>query len=118
MDLLNPFTEVSEEHDASSSTPNAGGDPKHVVEEEPLDDKLDSVVPDAGADTLGKDTKTERGVTLPTKRNHNVFRHHPKDHSKSVRRQKQHEPGVRQNRRSDWMGLHILHNSELDHGRS
>ena len=40
LDLLNPFTEGSEEHDASSSTPNAGGDPKHVVEEEPLDDKL------------------------------------------------------------------------------
>ena len=49
LNLLKPFSQRLTEQVASSSTPKAGGDLKHeVVEEQSLDDKLPSVVTDAG----------------------------------------------------------------------
>ena len=45
--------------DASSSTPKAESDFKHVIEEQPLEDKLPSVVNDVGRDTLAKETKSK-----------------------------------------------------------
>ena len=79
-DLLKPFTEGLEEHDASSSTPNAGSDPKQTLKEKPLDDKLPSVVTDAQRDTLAKDTKSKTGIIGSQPRvNHNVFTHYPED---------------------------------------
>ena len=55
-------------------------DPKHVDEEKPLDDKLPSMVTDAGRDTLAKETMSKRGIIGSQPRgNHNVFIHCPKD---------------------------------------
>ena len=62
LELLMPFTERLKEYDTSTATPNAGGGPQHVVEEKPLDDKLPSVVTDAGRDTLEKETKSKKGI--------------------------------------------------------
>ena len=55
LDLLKPSTEGLQEYDVSSSTPKAWGDPKHVEQEKPLDDKLPSVVTDAGRDIVQDD---------------------------------------------------------------
>ena len=117
LDLSQQFTEGLEERDSPSSTPTGGDDPKHeVVEELSLDQKLPSVVTDAGGDTLAKDTESKkRYQRFPTKRKPQCV------HSLSerplivrfVRRQKkQHEPGVEKNQRGVWMGLHILQKSE------
>ena len=52
LDLLEPFMEGPEEHDASSSTPTAGSAAEHeVVEGKSLGDKFPEVVTDAGEET-------------------------------------------------------------------
>ena len=58
---------IRKNYDVLSSTPKAGGDPKHVDEEKPLDDKLPSVVIDAEGDTPAKDTKSKKNHRFPTK---------------------------------------------------
>ena len=64
LDLLEPFAEGPEEHDAFSSTPTAGGAAEHeVVEGKSLGDKFPQVVTDGGGGTG----------------NHNVFTHDRKD---------------------------------------
>ena len=70
-----------EEHDASSSTPTAGGAAKHeVVEEKSLGDKISTVVTDAGGDTLAKDTKSKKGIIGSQPRGtRSVYTHFPKD---------------------------------------
>ena len=56
------MSEGLEVREASSSTPTAWGDPEHdVVEEKSIDDKLPSVVTNAGVDTLAKETKCKKG---------------------------------------------------------
>ena len=81
LDPLEPFTEGPDEHDASSSSPTAGGAAKHeVVKENSLRDCISSVVTDAGGDTLAGDTKSKKGIVRSQPRgNHNVFTHHPRD---------------------------------------
>ena len=81
LDPLEPFSEGPEEHDASSSTPTAGGAAKHeVVEETSLGDKISLVVTNAGRETLAKDNKSKKGIIGSQPRgNHRVFTHHPKD---------------------------------------
>ena len=80
LDLLQPFTEELEEDDVCSSTPRSRGDPQHVDEEKPLEDKSTSVVPDAGEDTLAKENKSKMCIIGSQPRgNHNVFTRHPKD---------------------------------------
>ena len=72
--------------------------PTHeVVEEQSRDEKLPSVVTDAGGERYsGKDTKKKKGIIVcQPRRHHNVFNHYPKDpNCRFVRRQRQHEPGV------------------------
>ena len=90
LDLSTPCTKGLEEYDAS------GSEPVQVVKEKPLDDKLPSVVIDAGRDTLAKATVSKKGIIGSQPRgNHNVFTLHPKDPSCEVcRKTNQHEPGV------------------------
>ena len=61
--------------------PTARGEPtREVVEEQSHDEKLPSVVTDAGGDTLATDTKSKKGILGSQPRgNHNVFTCHPKD---------------------------------------
>ena len=55
LELLQPFSQGSEERYASSSSPTAGGDPAHeVVEKQSRDEKLSSVATDAGRRYHGK----------------------------------------------------------------
>ena len=81
LDLLQPFTTGTQERYASSSTPTARRELSHeVAEEKPTDEKLPSVVTDAGQDAPAKDTKSTEGIIGSQPRgNHNVFTHYPKD---------------------------------------
>ena len=74
-----------EERDASSSTPTTMGDPKHVDEEKPPDEKLPSVVTDAERGALAKNTESKKGIIdSQPRRNDNVFTDYPKDPSCEV----------------------------------
>ena len=64
--LVKTFTEGLEEYSVFLN-PKRWGDPEHVVEEKPLDDKLPSVVSDAGGDTLAKEPRV-RNVSSVLKR--------------------------------------------------
>ena len=112
LDLLKPLTEGLKEYDVSSSIPNARNGPKHVDEEKPLDDKLPSVVPDAGRDTLAKDTKSKKGIIGSQPRgNHTVFTHYPKGPNCEVCKKTTNTSQVWEKPRSAWTGLHLLPNS-------
>ena len=87
MDLFKPFREGSDVHDASYSTPQAG-----------VAQSKESSVPNQ--------QETIMCSLL-------VFTHYPNiPIVRSVRRQKQHEPGVERNLRSAWTGLHFLQHLE------
>ena len=71
LDLSEPDTEGLQERDASSSTPTA-----RSCRRKSLDEKLPSVVTDAGGDTLAKETKRKKGTIGSQPRgNHNAFTH-------------------------------------------
>ena len=81
LDLLQPFTTGTQKRYASSLTPTARRELSHeVAEEKPSDEKLPSVVTDAGQDAPAKDTKSTEGIIGSQPRgNRNVFTHYPKD---------------------------------------
>ena len=79
------------------------GAPEHVIEENPLHDKLHPFLPspppvvtDARRVTFAKETKSKKGIIGTQPRgNHNVFTHDSKDSNCDVsKRTKTHEPGV------------------------
>ena len=74
LDVSELFTEGVEEDDGLLSTIKARGAHMHGIDEQPLEDKLPSVVTDAGGDTLARETKSKKGTigSQPTG-NHTVF---------------------------------------------
>ena len=87
LDLLAPFTDGLKEDVACPSTPNARGDPVHVIEEQLLEDKPPSVVTDARRDTLAKETKSEKRIIGSQQRGYQkAFTRYPKDPNCEVRK--------------------------------